>query len=133
VFTGSVPFAEVAAHYSLIDLFVVPRVDERAGRLVSPMKPFEAMAMRVPVLVSDLPALVEIARGSGCATFEAGSPESLAAVAGELLDHPDRLAEQVEEAARWVAAERTWEANGRAFAQAYAEARTNQQARQGRG
>ncbi len=61
VFAGSVPFDEVPDWYAQIDLFVVPRVPERAGRMVSPMKPFEAMAMEVPVLVSDLPALVEIA------------------------------------------------------------------------
>ena len=60
VFTGNVPFDEVAGHYAQIDLFVVPRVDDRAARMVSPLKPFEAMAMGVPLLVADLPALIEI-------------------------------------------------------------------------
>ncbi len=132
VFTGSVPFAKVAQYYAQIDLFVVPRINERAGRLVSPMKPFEAMAMRVPVVVSDLPALVEISGGGHyAATFRAGEPDSLAAVAGELLAHPERMSAMAERAAAWVATDRTWAANGTAFATAYAAAAANYSARTG--
>ncbi len=47
--------------YALLDAFVVPRRDERAARLVTPLKPFEAMAMARPLIVADLPALTEIA------------------------------------------------------------------------
>lgn len=120
-FAGSVPFDQVAAWYAQIDLFVVPRIDERAGRLVSPMKPFEAMAMRVPIMVSDLPALVEIA-GDGeerAFVFRAGDEHSLAARVTRLLGDRDALAQRVERSAGWVAAERSWEANGRAFAEVY--------------
>lgn len=132
VFTGSVDFDEVAAYYAQIDLFVVPRVDDRAARMVSPMKPFEAMAMRVPLLVADLPALAEIVgpgadRGSGGGlreaprgrVFTAGDPRSLAEVAAELLDRPDECARMVEAAAEWVARERTWSAVAGAFGEVY--------------
>ncbi len=119
-FTGNVPFDEVAAYYAQMDLFVVPRIDERAARMVSPMKPFEAMAMRVPLLVSDLPALVEIAGdGERAGTFRAGDAGSLATEAGRLLDSPATLAGLVDAAASWVAAERSWEAVAVAFRQAY--------------
>jgi len=121
VFAGSVPFEEVPDWYAQIDLFVVPRVPERAGRMVSPMKPFEAMAMEIPVLVSDLPALVEIA-GEGlsrASIFEAGDSGSLAAVVAWLTDHPEELTKRAAEAADWVRRERTWAGNGRAFDAVY--------------
>jgi glycosyltransferase involved in cell wall biosynthesis len=121
VFAGSVPFDEVPAWYSQIDLFVVPRVPERAGRMVSPMKPFEAMAMEVPVMVSDLPALVEIA-GPGqerAFVFTAGEPASLAGAVAALIDHPEELTKRVAAAEEWVRRERTWEGNGKAFDEVY--------------
>lgn len=119
-FTGNVPFEHVADYYAQIDLFVVPRVNDRAARLVSPMKPFEAMAMRVPLLVADLPALLEIVgtdqRGH---SFRAGDPAALAAAAERLMDAETERHRLVEEAARWVAAERSWSAVARAFGTAY--------------
>ena len=121
VFPGNVPFDEVPAWYSQIDLFVVPRIPERAGRMVSPMKPFEAMAMRVPVMVSDLPALVEIAgpHEERAFVFEAGQPESLAAAVSRLMDNPAALAQRVADAEDWGRRERTWAGNGRAFDEVY--------------
>jgi glycosyltransferase involved in cell wall biosynthesis len=120
VFTGKVPFDDVAAYYAQIDLFVVPRIDERAARMVSPMKPFEAMAMRIPNLVADLPALVEISGGGTRAgLFKAGDPSSLAAEARRLLDSPETLAAMADAADTWVRAERSWEASAAGFADAY--------------
>lgn len=125
IFTGGVPFTDVAAYYAQIDLFVVPRINERAGRLVSPMKPYEAMAMEIPLLVSDLPALVEIVddpvapRGF---TYRAEDPDDLAAVALRCVREPEEMARRATHAATWVAAERTWAANGRAFVRAYERA-----------
>lgn len=143
VFTGNVPFEEVAGHYAQIDLFVVPRVEDRAARMVSPMKPFEAMAMRVPVLVADLPALAEIVgvgerrpdgAGQGSAgqsaagrsgvrgeTFRTGDAAALAAVAARLMDDEPARQRLVDSAAAWVAAERSWDAVAQAFESAYDE------------
>jgi glycosyltransferase involved in cell wall biosynthesis len=122
VFTGNVPFDEVADYYAQIDLFVVPRIDERAARMVSPMKPFEAMAMRIPVLVSDLPALVEIAGGGERAhVFGAGDPEALAMAAAGLIDTPSERSRLSKTAAEWVARERSWGVVARGFSDAYSE------------
>lgn len=78
-FTGRVPHTETIEHYALIDVFVVPRRPLEVCALVTPLKPFEAMAMERCVVVSDLPALTE-ATGGGAhgRSFEAGSPEALA-------------------------------------------------------
>ena len=79
VFTGRVPHDQVRGHYALLDAFVVPRRDERAARTVTPLKPYEALAMERPLVVADLPALTEIAAPDerGLA-FKAGDAEALA-------------------------------------------------------
>jgi glycosyltransferase involved in cell wall biosynthesis len=124
VFTGQVPHGEIAAHYALLDVFVVPRRDDRAARFVTPLKPFEAMAMARPIVVSALPALLELiddpAEPRGLA-FPVDDAEGLAAAIERLLDDPD-LARRLGEAGRsWVAAERTWAANGPRYRAVYDE------------
>lgn len=59
-FTGRVPVSEVRTHHAAMDVFTVPRRDERVCRMVTPLKPVEAMAGGLPVVASDLPALREI-------------------------------------------------------------------------
>ena len=125
VFTGSIPFEQVSAYYAQIDLFVVPRTNERAGRLVSPMKPFEAMAMDIPILVSDLPALVEIVTDADAPrgfTYKAEDPADLARVAAQCFTDEEGTLQRVRNAATWVRRERTWAANGMNFVAAYEQA-----------
>ena len=112
-FTGKVPHEEVARHYAVLDAFVVPRRDERAARTVTPLKPYEALAMARPLIVADLPALTEIAapdeRGL---VFPAGDAAGLATALERLIDDP-ALGRRIGEAGReWVARERSWAANG---------------------
>ena len=122
IFAGNIPFDEVAQYYAQIDLFVVPRINERAARMVSPMKPFEAMAMNIPVLLADLPALQEIAgAGERAHTFRTGDPQSLAREAEDLMDAPAEIARMVDAARRWVEAERSWASVASAFGAAYEE------------
>jgi glycosyltransferase involved in cell wall biosynthesis len=113
VFTGAVPHDEVRALYALLDAFVVPRRNERASRVVTPLKPFEAMAMARPLIVADLPALTEIAPdGERSLSFPAEDASGLAAAVERLMDDPD-LARRLAAAGRtWVVAERSWAANG---------------------
>lgn len=120
VFTGRIPHAEVPEHYALLDAFVVPRKDERAARMVTPLKPYEALAMGRPLVVADLPALLEIAEPEerGLA-FTAGDAASLAGAVERLIDDP-ALAERLGNAGReWVIRERSWAANGPRFREVY--------------
>lgn len=122
VFTGAVAHEEVADVYALIDVFVVPRRDERAARLVTPLKPYEAMATGLPVIVSDLPALTEIAvPGERGLAFRAGDAVDLADVAARLLGDPDLAARLAENGRAWVLAERSWAANGPRYRAVYDE------------
>jgi phosphatidyl-myo-inositol dimannoside synthase len=113
VFTGAVPHDEVPAMYALLDVFVVPRRDERAARLVTPLKPFEAMAMARPMVVADLPALTEVAPdGERSLAYPAEDAAALAAAVERIMDD-SALGARLGAAGRaWVAKERTWASNG---------------------
>ena len=50
---GRVSHAEVVRYHALIDLFVVPRTAARVCQLVTPLKPYEAMAMGRCVVAAD--------------------------------------------------------------------------------
>ncbi|PWD50872.1 hypothetical protein C8046_09625 [Serinibacter arcticus] len=124
VFTGSVDHTEIAAYYSLIDVFVVPRTNERAGRYVTPLKPFEAMALGKPVVVSNLPALREVVRPPHRGlTFRTGDAADLARVLQTLLADPEQAAQLGAAGRDWVVRERRWSQNGPRYVEAYTAAR----------
>jgi len=116
IMPGRVPHAEIRRWYSLLDVFVVPRTGNRVSRLVTPLKPYEAMALERAIVVSDLPALREmIIPGETGMVFRPDDPADLADVIQVLLDDPalrERLGRQ---ARAWVASERTWAQNGRRY------------------
>src|SRR5690625_2664567 len=120
IFTGRVAHDEVLDYYRLLDVFVVPRIDERAARLVTPLKPFEAMAAQVPVVVSALPALQEITGGEARGrSFRTGDADSLVEVLAELHADPAGREELARRGREWVVAERQWKANGRRYTELY--------------
>ena len=121
-FTGRVPHDRVADYYALLDVLVVPRGSERAGRLVTPLKPFEAMAMGVPLVVSDQPALLEvIGDGERGWSYPAGDAAALAELLGRLAADPEGRAEVADRALAWVTRQRTWAGNAERYRAVYAE------------
>jgi len=107
--TGPVPHERVPHYYDLIDIFVVSRPDERVTRLVTPLKPFEAMMLGRAIIVSDLPALAEIVEhGVTGMLCPAGDVESLADTIQPLIDDEPRRSELGSNAKAWVEANRTW-------------------------
>ncbi len=119
-FTGRVPHDTVARYYAQFDVFTNPRVEERAARFITPLKPYEAMAQGRPLLVSDLPALTEIVdppnRGHAA---RAGDPIALADAIDALMDDPVERARIAEAGRAWVMTERTWASNGPRYRAAY--------------
>lgn len=57
---GRVPRDEARRWVEALDVVVVPRKDVAVARSVTPQKPIEALALRRPLIVSDLPALREV-------------------------------------------------------------------------
>jgi glycosyltransferase involved in cell wall biosynthesis len=116
IMPGRVPHDRIVDYYSLIDVFVVPRTADRVSGLVTPLKPYEAMAMGQALVVSDLPALREIVLpGQTGLTFKAEDAEDLATVIGGLLDDPTARTRLGGQAREWILANRTWPENGRRY------------------
>jgi len=119
-FTGRVPHGEVAACYSVIDVFVVPRTGDRVSQLVTPLKPYEAMAMERCLAVSGVDALLEIvSEGQTGISFRPEDPASLADAVEPLLDAPAERARLGANARAWVLEHRTWQRNGALYRALY--------------
>ncbi|WP_326819275.1 glycosyltransferase family 4 protein [Streptosporangium sp. NBC_01756] len=109
ILPGRVGPDEALQAQAAIDIFVCPREDLRVCRLVTPLKPVEAMALGKPVVLSDLPALSELVGSDGAGLLvPAGDPEALAKALAGLRDDPDRRAAMGEAGRAEVAAKRTW-------------------------
>jgi glycosyltransferase involved in cell wall biosynthesis len=121
VFTGRVPMSAVRSYHAVLDVFVVPRTPDRVCQLVTPLKPVEAMASGLPVVVSAVRALGEIIEDK--ATGVQVPPEDAGALADclqELLANPGLRRELGENARAWVAQDRTWERGAQRYRDAYA-------------
>lgn len=106
---GPVPHNQVAPFYDLIDVFVVSRPDLRVTRLVTPLKPFEAMRGECAVVVSGLPALSEIVKDEITGRlFNAGDAQDLANRIEELYHDEEQRILLAQSAKSWVEENRTW-------------------------
>lgn len=118
--TGRVPHDEVEDYYSLIDIAPFPRKPWEVCELVSPLKPFEAMALRKAVVVSGTRALVEIVRdGYNGLVFEKGNEASLQAVLERLIVDADLRQQLGINARSWIIEERSWDVAGEVCTKAY--------------
>lgn len=121
-FTGRVPHEEVERYYSIIDITPFPRLPLPVCEMVSPLKPFEAMAMGKAVIASDVAALAEIVTpGMNGLLHTKGSAESLTEQLATLLDDPVLRGRLGVQAREWVVAERDWRQLAATVARVYAE------------
>ncbi len=122
LFVGRVAPTEVPGYISLADVVPIVRKPFRVCEVVSPLKPFEAMAMEKLVIVSDLPTLTEIIvdneRGRVC---RAADPQDLARVLEELANSPDDRLRLAQAGRAWVLEHRTWDAHAARLISTYAE------------
>ncbi len=103
---GRVPREEALLWYQALDTFVIPRLDTEVTRTVTPIKGLEAQALGVPVVISDLPPLVE-SSSQGSPVVPATSVSDLANTLQQLAMDKKRLA-SLEGAARAFAQSRSW-------------------------
>jgi glycosyltransferase involved in cell wall biosynthesis len=107
--TGRVPHAEVADLYSIAECVVYPRILTRTTALTTPLKPLEAMAMGLPIVVSDLPPLRELVRdGETGVSFAAGDHEALARACVSLLEDASLRGRLGNAAREFTVRERRW-------------------------
>ena len=107
---GPVPHEEVPVFYDLIDVFIVSRPETRVTKLVTPLKPFEAMAMGKAVIASKLPALKEIIQHEKTGLLY--TPDNLQSLIESIEQciEDDGLVRQLGDSARkWIKENRTWD------------------------
>ena len=119
-FPGRVAASEVRSHHAALDVFAVPRRDDRVCRVVTPLKPVEAMAGGLPVVASDLPALREIVEpGVTGELIPAGESARLADVLTNLAYSHEKRAAYGLAGRSLVGADRTWAEAAYRYSQAY--------------
>lgn len=120
LFPGRVPIDRSHLWYQALDLFAVPRRDTPVCRVITPIKPLEALACATPVLVSDLPALqLAPSHGAGLA-IEPENPEKWANAISSRM--PESAAyTRLSQAAAALAFTQSWSANARTSIEMYRE------------
>ena len=108
VFPGRVPQTLAHEFVQALDLYCIPRRDDPVCRLVTPLKPVEAAGLRRPVLLSDVPGLVEALPSYVRTAVKPGDPAAWAEAIVELQHDGDlrralsaRGREWVEKSASW--------------------------------
>ena len=110
VFTGRVSHDEVQRYYSLIDIAPLPRKGLRVCELVSPLKPFEAMASGKVLITSSVQALAEIVDdGKTGLVFEKDNAKDLAAKLELVLTDANLRSKIGKNANKWVLENHSWD------------------------
>ena len=108
-FVGRVPHSEVQDYFSLIDIAPFPRLPLPVCEMVSPLKPFEAMAMGKVVVCSDVDALAEIVQHNVTGLLHRkGDLASLTSTLSRLLNDQELRTSLAARARDWVQEHRTW-------------------------
>nr|WP_276584658.1 glycosyltransferase family 4 protein [Brevibacterium permense] len=121
VFTGRVSQAQALEYQLALDAIVVPRKDEPVCRLVTPIKPIEAMGLARPVVISDLPALRELVPDSAGLATPPENPHKLAELLSELAADDTARARFGDNGRAHVLATRRWKEIGRRYGQVYSQ------------
>ena len=91
------------------DLSVIPRLDIALTNLVTPLKPFEAMKMKIPLLMSDCACLKNISNnGQNCMLFKKGNYQDLETKILDIINYgyPTNI---LKHGYKFVTNERNWE------------------------
>ncbi len=108
-FTGRVVHQEAPEYYALCDIVAFPRKGLRVCEVVSPIKPFEAMAAQKAVVVSDVRALTEIVHHAQTGlVHRKDNVSSLAEQLERYLRDPSLRTEMAQNGRDWVVEHRTW-------------------------
>jgi len=123
IFSGRVPHEAITKMYSLIDVLVYPRYSMRLTELVTPLKPLESMAMKKPLIASDIGGHRElIQNGQTGLLFTPGDVTALVKAMEQLL-HDTELRERLaRQGNHWVRQHHTWEKTTSVYSEIYSRA-----------
>lgn len=86
-FVPQVEQNQIGAYYSMVDAVIMPRHRTPVTELVPPIKPYTAATYGVPVFMSDLAPLVEIAEDIHGSIYPEGNIEKLTGMVRHTLEH----------------------------------------------
>ena len=108
-FVGRVTHDRAPDYVALIDIYTMPRVRSRVTELVTPLKPYEALAAGKAVVVSDVAALREIVKdGETGMVCRADDADDLGDKCERLVRNPGLRKDLGQKGRAWVVAERSW-------------------------
>jgi glycosyltransferase involved in cell wall biosynthesis len=112
VLVGHVPYTEVPDYLAAADVVVLPNTSQRriSRDYTSPLKLFEYMGAKRPIVASDLPSLTEVLRhGENAVLVRPDDPQCLAQGIVRVIQDPD-IARRLSETAYTDVQHYTWEA-----------------------
>ncbi|MGO2859786.1 MAG: glycosyltransferase family 4 protein [Brevibacterium sp.] len=121
VFTGHVAQATAIEYQLALDAIVVPRKNQPVCRLVTPIKPIEAMGLARPVVISDLPALAELVPDNAGLRVTADDPAGLADLLSELACDDSARMRFGRNGREHVLETRRWKTIGRRYGHVYSQ------------
>jgi len=125
-FTGRISHDEVQDYYSLIDIAPLPRKGHKVCELVSPLKPFEAMASGKVVITSNVQALAEIIEhGHTGLIFEKDNSMDLAEKLESVISNSELRVTLGANARDWVVENHSWEIVSRRVVDLYQQIKEN--------
>ena len=117
---GPVPREAIPRIYRCFYVNVIPRlIQSKMARLVTPLKPLEALALGVPLIISDSPAIREIVSEDMVTFFDSGSSADLKKKIKFLMSNEGLRSSKVETGRKWVAQEATWDHRARDTVEEY--------------
>ncbi len=117
---GPVPREAIPRIYRCFDVNVIPRlIQSKMARLVTPLKPLEALALGVPLVISDSPAIREIVSEDRGTFFDSGDTSDLKKKIGVVLSNEGLRTSKVKNGLKWVAEEGTWDHRARDTVEEY--------------
>lgn len=118
--TGRIPHDQVMQQYQQMDVLVYPRHSTGATETITPLKPFEALALAKPIIVSDVQPLREIVGdGERGVSFRSGDVQDFAHVIETLAAMPEQMKKLGATGRQWVVEHRNWENVAETFVNAY--------------
>lgn len=108
-FTGAIPAQDIHSALAACDVLTMPFPDLPHYRFnMSPLKMFEYMAARRPIVTSDLPTVRDVLSEETAVFCEPGNPSSIANALQWIADHPEQAAQRAAQA-RHLVERHTWE------------------------
>lgn len=121
-FLGKLPGIKAPLAHQALDAFCVPRTNDRVCQSVTPLKPIEAMALKRPVIMSNIPPLAELVdngiTGPTGLLVQPENPEELAHAIEQLMGSASQR-ETMAHNGREFARTRTWQKNAEVLNEIY--------------